>query len=92
MNKLINNIKSTYGHLSDRMIGYHDKVLEEYDRRQYMRFFKGHYVNIEWPRAKVSLATACFYMGQGFGYIRGLLSGISNRIGSLRRVRRNRLK
>ena len=85
MNKLINNIKSTYGHLSTYMI-------EEYDRRQYMRFFKGHYVNIEWPRAKVSLATACFYMGQGFNYIRGLLSGLSNRIGSLRRVRRNRLK
>ena len=89
MNKLINNIKSTYGHLSDRMIGYHDKVLEEYDRRQYMRFFKGSLIDNE---AKVSLATACFYMGQGFGYIRGLLSGISSRIGSLRRVRRNRLK
>ena len=82
MNKLINNIKSTYGHLSDRMI-------EEYDRRQYMRFFKGSLIDNE---AKVSLATACFYMGQGFNYIRGLLSGISNRIGSLRRVRRNRLK
>ena len=89
MNKLINNIKSTYGHLSDRMIGYHDKVLEEYDRRQYMRFFKGSLIDNE---AKVSLATACFYMGQGFNYIRGLLSGISSRIGSLRRVRRNRLK
>ena len=89
MNKLINNIKSTYGHLSDRMIGYHDKVLEEYDRRQYMRFFKGSLIDNE---AKVSLATACFYMGQGFGYIRGLLSGLSSRIGSLRRVRRNRLK
>ena len=89
MNKLINNIKSTYGHLSDRMIGYHDKVLEEYDRRQYMRFFKGSLIDNE---AKVSLATACFYMGQGFNYIRGLLSGISSRIGCLRRVRRNRLK
>jgi hypothetical protein len=89
MNKLINNIKSTYGHLSDRLIGYHDKVLEEYDRRQYMRFFKGSLIDNE---AKVSLATACFYMGQGFNYIRGLLSGISSRIGSLRRVRRNRLK
>ena len=89
MNKLINNIKSTYGHLSDRMIGYHDKVLEEYDKRQYMRFFKGSLIDNE---AKVSLATACFYMGQGFNYIRGLLSGLSSRIGSLRRVRRNRLK
>jgi len=48
--------------------------------------------NIKWPRAKVSLATACFYMGQGFGYIRGLYSGISNRIGRLRTIRRNRLK
>ena len=85
MNKLINNIKTTYGHLSD-------KLIEEYDRRQYMRFYKGHYVDIEWPRAKVSLATACFYMGQGFGYIRGLLTGIYTKVGHLRTIRRNRLK
>ena len=85
MNKLINTIKSTYGHLSN-------KLIEEYDRRQYMRFFKGHYVNIEWPRAKVSLATACFYMGQGFGYIRGLLVGLYTRNGHLRTIRQNRLK
>ena len=88
MNKLINNIKTSYGHLSDRLI-------EEYDRRKYMRHFKGTMIDIDykrWPRAKVSLATACFYMGQGFGYIRGLVSGISNRIGHLRTVRRNRLK
>jgi len=88
MNKLINNIKTSYGHLSDRLI-------EEYDRRKYMRFYKGSLIDIDykrWRRAKVSLATACFYMGQGFGYIRGLVSGISNRIGHLRTVRRNRLK
>jgi len=85
MNNIINKLRTSYGHLSNRMI-------EEYDRRQYMRFYKGHYVDIEWPRAKVSLATACFYMGQGFGYIRGLLTGLYNGIGHLRTIRRNRLK
>ena len=85
MSKIIEQIRTSYGNLSNRLI-------EEYDRRQYMRFYKGHYVDIEWPRAKVSLATACFYMGQGFGYIRGLLTGLYNGIGSLRTIRRNRLK
>jgi hypothetical protein len=82
MRTLIEQIKTSYGHLSDRLI-------EEYDRRQYMRFYKG---KLEGQEAKVSLATACFYIGQGFGYIRGLLSVISSRIGHLRTVRRNRLK
>ena len=82
MSKIIEQIRTSYGNLSNRLI-------EEYDRRQYMRFYKGKLIDNE---AKVSLATACFYMGQGFGYIRGLLSGISNRIGQLRTVRRNRLK
>jgi hypothetical protein len=82
MNNIINKLRTSYGNLSNRLI-------EEYDRRQYMRFYKGKLIDNE---AKVSLATACFYMGQGFGYIRGLLSGISNRIGQLRTVRRNRLK
>ena len=82
MNKLYNKIRTSYGNLSNRLI-------EEYDRRQYMRFYKGNLIDNE---AKVSLATACFYMGQGFGYIRGLLTGISSRIGQLRTVRRNRLK
>jgi len=88
MNNIIEQIRTTYNRLSIDMI-------EEYHRRKYMRFFKGTMIeedNKRWPRAKVSLATACFYMGQGFGYIRGLLSGISNRIGQLRTVRRNRLK
>ena len=89
MNKLIEQIKTTYGHLSTYMI-------EEYDRRQYMRFFKGRYVNIEWPRAglqvKVSLATACFHIGQGFTHIRSLYEGLSNGIGSLRTIGRNRHK
>ena len=85
MRKIIEQIKTSYGHLSD-------KLIEEYDRRQYMRFYKGHYVNIEWPRAKVSLATACFYIGQGFGYIRGLLVGLYTRVGHLRTIRQNRLK
>jgi hypothetical protein len=82
MRKIIKQIRTTYGHLSDRMI-------EEYDRRKYMRFYKG---KLEGHEAKVSLATACFYMGQGFGYIRGLIVGLYNGIGSLRTVRRNRLK
>ena len=82
MNNIINKLRTTYNRLSIDMI-------EEYHRRKYMRFFKGSLIDNE---AKVSLATACFYMGQGFGYIRGLLSGISNRIGQLRTVRRNRLK
>ena len=82
MRTLIEQIKTSYGNLSNRLI-------EEYDRRQYMRFYKGKLIDNE---AKVSLATACFYMGQGFGYIRGLLTGISNRIGQLRTIRRNRLK
>jgi hypothetical protein len=82
MNNIINKLRTSYGNLSNRLI-------EEYDRRQYMRFYKGKLIDNE---AKVSLATACFYMGQGFGYIRGLLTGISNRIGQLRTIRRNRPK
>ena len=82
MRNIIKQIKTSYGHLSDRLI-------EEYDRRQYMRFFKGSLIDNE---AKVSLATACFYMGQGFGYIRGLVSGLYTKVGHLRTVRRNRLK
>jgi len=82
MNKIIEQIRTSYGNLSNRLI-------EEYDRRQYMRFFKGSLIDNE---AKVSLATACFYMGQGFGYIRGLLTGIYTKVGYLRTVRRNRLK
>ena len=82
MNNIINKLRTSYGNLSN-------KLIEEYDRRQYMRFYKGKLIDNE---AKVSLATACFYMGQGFGYIRGLLTVISNRICQLRTVRRNRLK
>jgi len=88
MNNIIEQIRTTYNRLSNKMI-------EEYYYRQYMRFYKGTMIDIEfkrWPRAKVSLATACFYIGQGFGYIRGLLTGISSRIGHLRTIRRNRLK
>ena len=95
MRKIIEQIRTTYNRLSNRMI-------EEYYYRQYMRFYKGTMIDIDykrididykrWPRAKVSLATACFYMGQGFGYIRGLVSGLSSRIGRLRTIRRNRLK
>ena len=82
MRKIIKQIRTSYGHLSN-------KLIEDIDRRQYMRFYKG---KLEGHEAKVSLATACFYIGQGFGYIKGLVSGISSRIGSLRTIRRNRLK
>ena len=95
MNNIINKLRTSYGNLSDRLIGYHDKVLEEYDRRQYMRFFKGSMIDRDGltnTRAKVSLATACFYIGQGFGYIRGLLTGIYTKVGYLRTIRKNRLK
>ena len=88
MRNIIKQIKTTYGNLSD-------KLIEEYDRRQYMRFFKGTMIdtdNTNWPRVKVSLATACFYMGQGFGYIRGLIVGLYTKVGQLRTIRRNRLK
>jgi hypothetical protein len=88
MRNIIKQIKTTYGNLSN-------KLIEEYDRRQYMRFFKGTMIdtdNTNWPRVKVSLATACFYIGQGFGYIRGYISGIHSVIGYLRMNRRNRHK
>jgi len=88
MRTLIEQIRTSYNRLSIDMI-------EEYHRRKYMRFFKGTMIeedNKRWPRAKVSLATACFYIGQGFGYIRGLVVGLYNRNGHLRTVRRNRLK
>jgi len=80
MNNIIKQIRTTYNHLSNKMI-------EEYEYRQYMRFFKGHYVDIDymrWPRAKVSLATACFYIGQGLGIVQGyysvLRTGLLNRL------------
>ena len=88
MNNIINKLRTTYNRLSIDMI-------EEYHRRKYMRFFKGTMIeedNKRWPRVKVSLATACFYIGQGFGYIRGLVSGLYTKVGHLRTVRRNRLK
>ena len=80
MNNIIEQIRTTYNRLSNKMI-------EEYEYRQYMRFFKGHYVDIDikrWPRAKVSLATACFYIGQGLGIVQGyysvLRTGLLNRL------------
>lgn len=82
MNNIINKLRTSYGNLSN-------KLIEEYDRRQYMRFYKGKLIDNE---AKVSLATACFYMGQGFGYIRGLIVGLYTKVGQLRTIRRNRLK
>ena len=85
MSKIIEQIRTSYGNLSNRLI-------EEYEYRQYMRFFKGKLIDIDYNKAKVSLATACFYMGQGFGYIRGLLTGIYTKVVYLRTIRRNRLK
>ena len=55
MRNIIDNIKHTYGNLSTALI-------EVYYTEKYQRFYKG-------PRDKVSLATACFYIGQGMAYI-----------------------
>ena len=88
MRTLIEQIRTTYNRLSNRMI-------DEYYYRQYMRHFKGTMIDIDykrWPRAKVSLATACFHMGQGFGMVKGVASVLSNRIGHLRTAILNRLK
>ena len=80
MNNIIEQIRTTYNRLSNKMI-------EEYYYRQYMRHFKGTMIDIDtkrWPRAKVSLATACFYIGQGLGIVRGyysvLRTGLLNRL------------
>ena len=55
MRNIIDKIKTTYGNLSNELI-------EIYHTEKYYRFYKGH-------QAKVSLATACFYIGQGMAYI-----------------------
>ena len=80
MRKIIEQIRTTYNHLSNRMI-------DEIQYRKYMWFYKGTVIDIDtkrWPRAKVSLATACFYIGQGLGIVRGyysvLRTGLLNRL------------
>jgi len=78
MNKLKNKLRTSYGNLSSALI-------EIYYTEKYYRFYKG-------QEAKVSLATACFYMGQGFGYIQGASIGLSSRIDHLRTAILNRLK
>jgi len=78
MNKLKNKLRTSYGNLSIALI-------EIYYTEKYYRFYKG-------QEAKVSLATACFYMGQGFGYIQGASIGLSSRIDHLRTAILNRLK
>jgi hypothetical protein len=73
MRNIIDNIKHTYGNLSTALI-------EVYYTEKYYRFYKG-------QEAKVSLATACFYIGQGMAYIskgvewiRHLRTAILNRL------------
>lgn len=78
MRNIIDKIKHTYGNLSTALI-------EIYYTEKYYRFYKG-------QEAKVSLATACFHMGQGFGYIQGASIGLSSRIGHLRTAILNRFK
>tara|TARA_B110000977_G_scaffold174766_1_gene228921 strand:- start:178 stop:414 length:237 start_codon:yes stop_codon:yes gene_type:complete len=78
MNKLKNKLRTTYNDLSIALI-------EVYFTEKYYRFYKGH-------QAKVSLATACFHIGQGFGYIQGASIGLSSRIDHLRTAILNRLK
>ena len=55
MRNVIDKFKTTIGNLSNELI-------EIYHTEKYYRFYKGH-------QAKVSLATACFYIGQGMAYI-----------------------
>ena len=57
-----------------------------------MRFFKGNRAIYEDIKAEVSLATAFFYIGQGFGFIKGLYIGVSRRIKDLRMAKLNRPK
>lgn len=91
MNKLKNKLRTSYNHLSDRMI-------DEYHYRKYMWFYKGTVIDINYKRYirltrdKVSLATACFHIGQGFGMVKGVVSVLSNRIDHLRTAILNRLK
>jgi len=70
---MIDKIKYSYGNLSEALI-------ERYHTEKYQRFYKG-------PSDKVSLATACFYIGQGMAYIskgvewiRHLRTAILNRL------------
>ena len=72
MRNIIDNIKHTYGNLSTALI-------EVYYTEKYYRFYKG-------QEAKVSLATACFYIGQGMAdiskgveWIRDLRTALLNR-------------
>ena len=55
MKSVIDNFKTYIGNLSNELI-------EIYHTEKYQRFYKG-------PSDKVSLATACFYIGQGMAYI-----------------------
>ena len=57
-----------------------------------MRFFKGNRAIYEDIKAEVSLGTAFFYIGQGFGFIKGLYIGVSSRIKDLRMAKLNRPK
>ena len=82
MNKLINNIKTSYNHLSM-------KLIEDIDKRQYQRFFKG---RLEDREAQVSLATACFHIGQGFGYLSARITVINITLTVWRKAILNRLK
>ena len=73
MRNVIDKFKNNIGHLSGALI-------EVYYTEKYQRFYKGH-------QAKVSLATACFYIGQGMAYIskgvewiRHLRTAILNRL------------
>ena len=78
MRNIIDNIKSTYGNLSTALI-------EVYYTEKYYRFYKGH-------QAKVSLATACFYMGQGFILIHSIVQWYKQSFSILRTAILNRLK
>ena len=55
MRNVIDKFKNNIGNLSNELI-------EIYHKEKYQRFYKG-------SGDKVSLATACFYIGQGISHI-----------------------
>ena len=67
-------------------------LIDRYYYYKYMRFFKGNRAIYEDIKAEVSLATAFFYIGQGFGFIKGLYIGVRSRIKDLRMAKLNRPK
>ena len=88
-NKLMNYVKSDIKRIIDTALNKYDNIVYYH---KYKRFYKGHYGLLEELKDKVSLATACFHIGQGIGYIKGLFNGWIHRIRQLRRDTQNGVK